>query len=176
MNVIDIVLGVILLFGLAQGLIKGFFIELASLLALVIGIYGAVHFSFILKDFLASLVSWDEKYLQLTAFACTFIIIVVLISLLGKLLTKFSSLIALGLVNRLLGGIFGFVKMAFLLSLVLLFFDAFNQNGNFVEKRDIETSVLYGPVKRFVPMILPAVLNKAKENNWIEEDTVFFGQ
>lgn len=175
MNVIDIVLGVILLFGLIRGLMKGFFVELASLVALIAGIYGAIHFSYILKNFLIDIVSWEEKYIQLIAFALTFIIIVVFISLLGKLLTKFSSLIALGLVNRLLGGLFGFFKMFFLLSVVLLFFHPFNQNVHLIDKENIETSVLYEPIQGFVPMILPAVLDKAKEKEWIEEDPAYFG-
>lgn len=175
MNVIDIVFGVLLLFGLIRGLMKGFFVELASLLALVVGVYGAIHFSYILKDFLAGLVSWEEKYVQLVAFALTFIIIVVLIALLGKLLTKFSSLIALGLVNRLLGGLFGFFKMFFLLSVALLFFHPFNQNVHLIDEENIETSILYDPVQGFVPMILPAALDKAKEKEWIEEDSTYFG-
>ncbi|HET8809742.1 MAG TPA: CvpA family protein [Flavobacteriaceae bacterium] len=175
MNVIDIILGVILLFGLIRGLMKGFFVELASLVALIAGVYGAIHFSYILKGFLFDLVSWDEKYVQLVAFALTFIIIVVLISLLGKLLTKFSSLIALGFVNRLLGAVFGFLKMAFFLSIIILFFDGFNQNGAFLEKQKVDTSVLYEPVKNFVPMLLPAVLDQARKNNWVEEDKTYFG-
>ena len=176
MNVIDIVLGVILLFGLVRGLMKGFFVELASLVALIAGVYGAIHFSYILKNFLSDLVSWEEKYIELTAFALTFILIVVLISLMGKLLTKFSSLLALGLINRLLGAVFGFLKTAFLLSIIILFFDNFNQEGIILEQKQIDTSVLYGPVKSFVPMVLPAVLDQARENNWIEKDKTYFGQ
>lgn len=174
MNVIDIVLGVILLFGLVRGLMKGFFVELASLLALVVGIYGAIHFSYLLHGFLSDLFSWEEKYIQLAAFAITFILIVIAISLLGRLLTKFSKLVALGLVNRLLGAVFGFFKMVFLLSLILLFFHPFNQNVQLIDKENIETSVLYGPVQEFVPMVLPAALNKAEEHGWIEERAAYW--
>lgn len=176
MNVIDIILGVILLFGLVRGLMKGFFVELASLIALVAGVYGAIHFSYILKDFLGGLVSWEEKYLHLVAFALTFILIVVLISVIGKVLTKFSNFVALGLINRLLGGIFGFFKMAFLLSLVLLFLNRIDQNGDLIGKQKLETSVLFGPVEGFVPMLLPTILDQARENNWIEKDKTYFGQ
>lgn len=176
MNVIDIVLGVILLFGLARGLLKGFFVELASLVALIAGVYGAIHFSYLLENVLSNLVSWEEKYIQLIAFALTFILIVIVISLLGRLLTKISGFIALGLVNRLLGAVFGFLKIAFFLSVILLFFDNFNQNGILIEEQKTETSVLYEPVKSFVPMLLPAVLDQARKNNWIEEDETYFGQ
>ncbi|HET8839037.1 MAG TPA: CvpA family protein [Flavobacteriaceae bacterium] len=170
MNVIDIVLGVILLFGLIRGLMKGFFVELASLLALLAGIYIALHFSHILKNFIWPYLSWEEKYVQLLAFALTFILVVLLISLLGRLLTQVSSLVALGLVNKLLGAIFGFLKMAFLLSIVILFFENINRNGDLIERKKIEMSVLYGPVKSLVPILLPTLLEFAQENQWLKDD------
>ena len=46
MNKIDILLLVILAFGAVRGFMRGVIIEMASLLAIVIGIYGAIHFSF----------------------------------------------------------------------------------------------------------------------------------
>ena len=46
MNTLDIILAVILIFGFVRGLSRGLFVEVASLLALILGIYGAIHFSF----------------------------------------------------------------------------------------------------------------------------------
>ena len=53
MNFIDIVLGVLLLYGLYKGVKNGLFVELASLAALIAGIYGAIHFSYLTADYLA---------------------------------------------------------------------------------------------------------------------------
>ena len=44
MNIIDIVIVVILIFAFVRGFMKGFFVEIASLIALIGGIYGAVYF------------------------------------------------------------------------------------------------------------------------------------
>jgi membrane protein required for colicin V production len=41
---IDIVLGLLLLYGLFKGVQNGLLVELASILALVAGLYGAIHF------------------------------------------------------------------------------------------------------------------------------------
>ena len=79
MNVIDIILGIILLFGLIRGVMRGFIIELASLVALIVGVYGAIHFSYFAFDFLQNQFDWDEQYIQLTAFAITFILIVIFV-------------------------------------------------------------------------------------------------
>ena len=54
MAIIDIILGALILYGLVKGLSKGFFVEIASLLALLAGVYGAVHFS----NYAAELLKW----------------------------------------------------------------------------------------------------------------------
>ncbi|MCK5906820.1 MAG: CvpA family protein, partial [Flavobacteriales bacterium] len=44
-NYIDLVLGGILVYGAIKGLMKGLIVEIAGLLALIIGVWGAIHFS-----------------------------------------------------------------------------------------------------------------------------------
>ena len=76
MTVIDIILGALLLFGLIRGFMKGLFVEVASSVALIAGVYGAIHFSNFAADLLESRLDWDEKYINIVAFAITFVIIV----------------------------------------------------------------------------------------------------
>ena len=102
MAVIDIVLGALILFGLIRGLMKGLFVEVASLIALIAGIYGAIHFSNFAAEYLMEYFDWNEKTINITAFAITFVIIVLAISLAGKALTKLANFAALGLLNKLL--------------------------------------------------------------------------
>ena len=45
MNLLDIILGIILIFSFFQGTKKGLFVTLASLIGLVLGIMGAIYFS-----------------------------------------------------------------------------------------------------------------------------------
>ena len=156
MNVIDIIIGLFLLLGFVRGMFNGFFSELAGLVALVAGIYGALYLSEGTYNFLATFINWEEKYLSLLAFALTFIIIVVVISLLGRLLTSLVKLMALGLVNRLLGAVFGLLKMAFLASVVFMFLNS--SGAGFIEEETKETSVLYGPVQKLAPIFLPPII------------------
>lgn len=163
MSVIDIVLGALILFGLVRGLMKGLFVEIASLVALIAGVYGAIHFSYFAKDLLVEYVDWSEKTLQITAFAITFVVIVLAISLAGKALTKLADFAALGLFNKLLGGVFGGLKIAFILSIALLLFNKLNNNLTFVSEEEIENSVLYEPVKSLAPMIVPMLIESQEE-------------
>ncbi|MCB0461262.1 MAG: CvpA family protein [Flavobacteriaceae bacterium] len=160
MTVIDIVLGALLLFGLIRGLTKGLFVEIASLLALILGVYGAIHFSHFATDFLESRVDWDEKYINIASFAITFIIIVFVISLAGKALTKLADFAALGMLNKLLGGLFGLLKIGLILSIVLMVFANMNKTIPFIEDEDIEKSVLYEHVRSLAPMIFPNIIKE----------------
>ncbi|MFD0977372.1 CvpA family protein [Salinimicrobium gaetbulicola] len=163
MNIVDLILCIFLLLGLVRGIFKGFLSELAGLVALIAGIYAAIHFSHYAFDFWELFFDWDEKYLSIIAFASTFFIVVLLISLLGKVLTKMASLLALGLVNRILGGVFGTLKMAFLASLFFMFLTNF---GLFTVDEDTrEDSLLYEPVRAFAPLFLPAILDEVREGD-----------
>ncbi|MFT5752091.1 MAG: membrane protein required for colicin V production [Flavobacteriales bacterium] len=165
MNTIDIVFGIILILGFIQGLRKGLFVELASLVGLIAGIIGAIYFSHFVGDWLVEKTSWSEQTINLAAFAITFVIIIVVVSMAGKLLTKIADFAMLGIVNKIAGAVFAVLKFAFLLSVVLMFLDAANKHLDIVSEEDMESSVLYHPVRMLAPAILPSILAKAKEEN-----------
>ncbi len=163
MNTIDIVFGIILLLGLVQGLKKGLFVELASLVGLIAGIFGAIHFSHFVGDWLVLRTQWSEQVINLAAFAITFVIIVVVVSLAGKLLTKIADFAMLGIVNKIAGALFAVIKYAFLLSVVLMFLDAANERLQIITEEQKADSYLYAPVRSLAPAILPSLLEKADE-------------
>ena len=171
MAIIDIILGALLLFGLIRGFMKGLFVEVASLVALVAGIYGAIHFSNYAAEFLNSKLDWDEKYINIVAFAVTFVIIVLIIALAGKALTKLADFAALGILNKLLGGVFGALKMGLILSVLLIVFDTMNTKIPFADEEDLEDSILYKPVKGLAPLLFPSILNKGKDDQNENLDT-----
>lgn len=158
MNTFDIVLLVFLLFGFIRGLMKGLFVELASLIALIAGVYGAIHFSYFVGSFLENSVDWDEKYIAIVAFAITFIIIVVVIAMMGKMLTKMADFASLGFLNKLLGGVFGVLKIGMILSILLIVFDKLDKSIPFTTDDVTEESILYESVRDLAPMLFPNFL------------------
>jgi len=162
MNTFDIVIAALLLFGFIRGLFKGLFVEIASLVALIGGIYGAMHFSYFANDFLKEKVEWNETYISLTAFAVTFAAIVVVVALAGKILTKIADFAALGIANKILGGVFGLLKIALILSVVLSFFIKMNNALPFVSKEQVKTSILVEPIKNLAPTLFPTFFNSDK--------------
>lgn len=163
MNYLDVVLGVLLIIGLVRGIMKGLFVELASLVAIIAGIYGAIKFSFYVGDFLEAKINLDPQYINLLAFGITFIAIILGVSLLGKLLTKVAKFAFLGWLNRILGGIFGLLKFAIIASVIIMFIGPLNDSLGMVKKETIESSILYSPIKMLAPAVYPAVKEKYEQ-------------
>ena len=158
MNTFDIIITALLVFGFIRGLLKGLFVEVASLVALILGVYGAIHFSYFAAALLKNYVSWDEKYLTIVAFALTFAVIVIVIALLGKLFTKIANFAALGFLNKLLGGVFGVLKIGLILSVILLVFSKLNNTIPFMSEEQQEATILYKPIKNLAPILFPSFI------------------
>lgn len=161
MPIIDVVLVIVLAYGVIKGIFKGFFVEVASLVAIVLGVYGAIHFSNYAGDYLSETFDWSEQTINITAFTLTFVAIVVLVSLAGKGLTKLADLVMLGLLNKLLGAVFGGIKMALIASTVLIIFDRVNPTLQIISDEELQATMLYKPIKALAPIILPQLLNQA---------------
>jgi membrane protein required for colicin V production len=168
MSIIDIVLIVLLLLGLIRGAMKGLFVEIASLLALLLGVYGALHFSNYAADFLKGKVDWSSQAITVTAFAMTFVITVLAISLAGKALTKLADFAALGILNKLLGAIFGALKIGLVLSFVLIILSKINTALPILTDKQIENSKFYKPVKSLAPSLFPELINGIQPSIEIE--------
>ncbi|WP_271855263.1 CvpA family protein [Patiriisocius marinus] len=161
MNLIDIVLGIILIFAFYKGLTKGLFATLASLVGLIAGVFGAIHFSHFAANYLVAKTDWAEATINLAAFAITFLIILLVVSLVGKALTKIADFAALGLINKLLGGVFSALKMAFIISVIFMFVNASkNFSGLIISEEKKENSILYEPVAMLAPLLLPNILEQ----------------
>jgi len=157
MNYIDLVLGIILIIAAIQGFRKGFIVELASLAALVLGIWGAIKFSDWTAGFITRTTSFHSDHLSTIAFVITFIIIVILIHILGKVLDNAVKAVALGFLNRLAGIIFGVLKTAVILSIFLLLFDGIDENVHILPSQQKTDSKIYSPMKQLVPTLFPFI-------------------
>lgn len=163
MNILDLVIGAFLIVGLFQGFKKGFFVELASLVGLVLGVIGAIYFSHFVSGFLIKFFNWEEQTINLVAFAITFIGIVILVSMLAKVLTQMADIAALGFINKLFGAVFGLITSAFFMSVLLLFLNSMEHNFSILEEEKKEASILYKPVSSLAPMVLPKLIKEINE-------------
>ena len=162
MNTLDIVLGMILVISFLFGLRKGFLKAFLSLLGIVVAVYAAMFFSGFVEDFLSRQFSWSEDLLRLASFLLTFVVVLIAFSLLGRLMTQLVNFMMLGLINKLLGGLFIMLKYAFLVSVVFMFVNS-SEYYSVLSEEDREASILYEPVASLAPAILPEIQKSVKD-------------
>ena len=165
MNYIDIIIGLILLIAAITGLKKGLIAELASLAALVLGIWGAIEFSYITTDFLVKNFNLETEYLSIISFIVTFIVIVILVHIVGNSVNKLVEVAMLGFLNKPAGLIFGVLRSALVLSILLLVFDRINQDVEIISQKTKTESRLYEPVRKLAPSIFPFIQNWVDSKN-----------
>jgi len=155
---------ILLLWAAYRGYTKGFIVQLATLAALLLGILGAVMFSDFTSGLIIKKFDVSGQYLPMISFAVTFIAIVIGVHLLAKMINKLLEAVALGFVNRLLGVLFSVLKIAFVVSIILVLVNKVDSKYNFIPDETKDNSLLYKPLSNFAPMIFPYLnFDKMKE-------------
>ncbi|WP_149273290.1 CvpA family protein [Pareuzebyella sediminis] len=163
MSFLDIILGLMLFWGVVKGFKNGLLVEIASIIAIIAGIYGAIHFSYYAGDYLSQHMEWEERYVNIAAFVITFLAIVFIVHIAARLLTKIANLAMLGLLNKIAGAIFGALKVAIILGALLIFFERVNESADVVENETMNRSVLYRPLKEIGAFVFNRVLRTTEE-------------
>lgn len=163
MNWLDIALLIFLLIGFWKGYLNGFFVELTSLIALVAAIYGSIHFSNYAGDWLMSQTDWDDSTITIVSFIITFVVIILVITYAGKLVTKLVKTVQLSFLNKIAGAAFGLVKLAFIASVLLMFINSAAGEIEIIEPEVKDESLVYPYVEPVAPYLLPKILEEADE-------------
>lgn len=160
MNTLDIILALVLLIFAYKGFTQGFIIGVATLMGLVAGLWAAVHFSDYAAHILRDVIHFHTSHMALASFTFTFLAVLILIFLLGKLLTGIINLMALGLLNRLAGALFGIAKGCLILSAFFYILVSLDPKGNLLSHNQQRDSRLYKPIAGIFPALLPLVKEK----------------
>lgn len=158
MNYIDIVIVVPLIYGIIKGFSNGLIKEVTDLLGLFIGAYIAIQFSSYLYPKISSFLIGYDQFIPIISFVIVFIVSVVFIKTLGYIIDKSAHALALGFVSRLLGAVFGFLKVVIVFAIIL----SLTQQYKILKKDIQKKSVLVLPLQQVAEIIMPKI-NKQKE-------------
>lgn len=157
MNYLDIIIVVLVAYFAFKGFKKGLVVEIASLIALILGIYGAVKLSGYALYIMQTSLNMNFEYNGIIAFALTFIIIVILVHFVAKLVTKLLKAVALNFINKFAGAIFATAKIVLILSIIFWLFNSLNEKTNFIGEDVKNRSLLYRPISAIAPSLYPLV-------------------
>lgn len=155
MNYLDIIIVILLIIGAVRGFRKGMIIELATLAGLIIGIFLGVLIADIIGLIIVGIIDVNIIAIKIISFIIIFAIVLLVLYTLAKIIERLLKMIFLNIFNRI-GGIFiGALKTAFILSVILIFVNMLNKRIEFISEAQRESSLLYNPVSKFAPALLP---------------------
>jgi membrane protein required for colicin V production len=155
MNLLDLFLLIPVVWLCIRGFSKGFIIELASLIGLVLGILAAYYFAGYVQDMLKDYFTFSDKATKIIAYILIFLAVMLVVYLIGKVIEKTIDLIALGWLNKLLGAIFGLAKGIVLVSIILFIIEKADSDNKVIKPNVKERSMFYQPVMELVHFIVP---------------------
>tara|TARA_Y100000588_G_scaffold372985_1_gene446250 strand:+ start:975 stop:1460 length:486 start_codon:yes stop_codon:yes gene_type:complete len=154
-NSIDIVISIILIYGVIRGFYRGLFLEISALIGLLLGLYCAINFNSIIGKYLKEFISLDENYIIIISFLITLIIVVIFLNLIAKSLTKLADAMALGLVNKIAGAFFGLIKFSIICIVFVLLFDKINLSVKMIDELTILNSIFYTYIRHINQELFP---------------------
>ena len=155
MNWLDIVFLIILGWSIYRGFTHGFVIAVASLGALILGVFGAIKFSGYTANLLSSRFELNAENINLIAFILTFVLIVILTHITAWAVDKLIKAVALGLFNRIAGALFCLIKNALIISVFLVIIQRINEKVTILPEKEMNNSILYKPLQVLAPAIYP---------------------
>jgi membrane protein required for colicin V production len=163
MNYIDVIILVLLVYAVYRGITRGLVLQLASLVALIAGIFFALKFSGFTARYLVKHWAFEYEYLYMVSLAITFIIVFIMISILGNLLDKVVQNTQLSFINKLAGAIFNMCKVILIAGVLLLFIDRVDKRKTLLPANARERSFFYKPVTSATLFLFPSLGNIDKD-------------
>jgi membrane protein required for colicin V production len=128
MNPLDVVIIIILGYGLIRGIFRGMVKEISSIVGVFAGFYAAYSYYPLVSDIMEDWIT-NVPFLNILSFMLIFCVIFFIISILGVIIKYLMHVASLGWMDRLLGASLGFGKAILIVSIILVALTAFLPKG-----------------------------------------------
>lgn len=128
MNPLDVVIIIILGYGLIRGIFRGMVKEISSIIGVFAGFYAAFSYYPLVSEFMVDWIT-NVSFLNILSFMLIFLVVFFIISILGVIIKYLIQVASLGWVDRLIGASLGFGKGVLIVSIIILALTAFLPKG-----------------------------------------------
>lgn len=183
MEIIDFIILIPLFYGGWKGFKKGFVMELFTILALLVGLYAAFHFSDKITEMIVGKTHEKPGYLPAISFLLLFLAVGAMVYFGGKALEQILKIAQLSFLNKGIGAVIGILKWGYLVGCIFVFIQSLDANEKLITKKNKDHALLYPVVTGLVSHTIPGVTNtrlfdymdsieKANETNLTIEQVV----
>ena len=154
MNLIDTICLIILIYGSYKGFKNGIVGELLSFLGILLGIYLSKTYYLVIDEYLVTVFDSTNQLVSIISVILIFSVTIILSKILSKVITKALNVMALGLLNKLIGSVFGLLKYLLILCIMTFVFSKANDIFVIIEKNKIEETQIFSKVQKINDYVL----------------------
>ena len=160
MSYLDLFFGVVIAWGAYSGFSKGLIKELASILGVIFGIFLAKNYYPYLDIKLKPIFESEAGFISILSAILIFLFTIMVFKIIARFLTKFLKIIALGLLNRIIGSVFGIFKTILLLCILVFIFSNINNVTGLIKAEKLSQSFFYSKVEKINSLIIESNYNE----------------
>lgn len=160
MSYLDLFFGLVLAWGAYSGFSKGLIKELASILGVIIGVFLAKNYYPYLDIKLKPIFESEAGFISILSAILIFLLTIMVFKIIAKFLTKFLKIIALGLLNRIIGSVFGIFKTVLLLCILVFIFSNINNVTGIIKAEKLSQSFFYSKIEKINSFIIESNYNE----------------
>lgn len=160
MSYLDLFFGLVLAWGAYSGFSKGLIKELASILGVIIGVFLAKNYYPYLDIKLKPIFESEAGFISILSAILIFLLTIMVFKIIAKFLTKFLKIIALGLLNRIIGSVFGIFKTVLLLCILVFIFSNINNVTGLIKAEKLSQSFFYSKIEKINSFIIESNYNE----------------
>ena len=154
MNLIDSICLIILIYGSYKGFKNGIVGEVLSFLGILLGIYLSKTYYLVIDEYLVTVFDSTNQLVSIISVILIFSVTIILSKILSKGITKALNVMALGLLNKLIGSVFGLLKYLLILCIMTFVFSKANDIFVIIEKNKIEETQIFSKVQKINDYVL----------------------
>jgi membrane protein required for colicin V production len=147
--------------GLIKGLIDGIVKQVISLISLILAIMLSGSVANGIRSFVNSHFNVSDAIsagtLNAAYYVLSFVFIITLFAFLAKFVSKIINYTPVGILNRLLGALFGVFLWVLCLSILFNVVAVFDFTSVMIPKQALAKSVLYDKIREILPSVYPYI-------------------
>lgn len=158
---LDLIILLPLIYGAYKGYKRGFIMSLFMLLAVIVGLYAAFHFTDVIVSYRQEHFEWKSKYISPITFLSLFLVVGAGIYFGGKVLESVIKLAKLSVLNSLAGALLGLLQWTYFVGSLLLMLISFDQKEKIISKETKQHSIILPVITTVLHGSIPGVSSSA---------------
>ena len=154
MNLIDSICLIILIYGSYKGFKNGIVNKVLSFIGILLGIYLSKTYYLAIDKYLATVFDSTNQLVSVISVILIFTLTIISSKILSKVITKALNIMALGLLNKLIGSVFGLLKYLLILCIITFIFSKANDLFVFIETNKVEETQIFSKIQKINDYIL----------------------